>query len=320
LSRRRLVVVAVLTAAAVATLLVVTGGSAGTTNYDFRVFGVPTQLTAGQQGLVFARFSPTKGSGAATATTITFSFPTTSLAGTPAADPVTSADCGPASQSGQTVTITCAVGTVNHGDGVKRFVTFVPGSTDGDAGISASVSYDSGPPSAQRVGRTNIDPKLAALVTVDGTSAAGTCGASGQDVSTAPVDTTVLQQTSLTIGTAVSSFHLPCNWGTVGVINGRRGPDGAPQVSSVGGPRFSDPATLKLTFSSLPSKFVLKENQSFDPGNPTVGWDTVVPPCPTPTTMPADPSIDTCLVGYKKGKVIVATLLYRGTNTDPFYN
>jgi hypothetical protein len=61
------------------------------------------------------------------------------------------------------------------------------------------------------------------------------------------------------------------------------------------------------------SKFVLKEN----PADPAAPW-TPVPPCPTATTLPDN--VDACLVGYTKGKVIVATLLYRGTNTDPWFN
>ena len=114
----------------------------------------------------------------------------------------------------------------------------------------------------------------------------------------------------------------PVAVGTVGVIDQRRGPDGAPQISSVGGPQFAAPSTLTLTFASLPvpvSEFVLKENENFNPADPTVGWNPV-PPCPTATTLPNDPNVDACLVGYTQTDVIVATLLYRGTNTDPWFN
>jgi hypothetical protein len=108
----------------------------------------------------------------------------------------------------------------------------------------------------------------------------------------------------------------------VGVIDASAGATSAPQVSFVSGPPFAQPSELTITFSDLPvplSKFVLKENQSFDPAHPTKGWNPV-PPCPTPTTMPADPTVDACLVGYTKGKPIVANLLYRGTGVDPWFS
>jgi hypothetical protein len=309
--------------AAAAALFVVAGGTAGTGSYDFVPFGVPTQLTAGQQGLVFARFSPKNGSGASTKTTIRFTFPATSLAAgtTPVADPATSSDCGAATGS-DPVTITCVVGTVNPGQVVKRFVTFFAGTTVGDAGVTESVSFDSGSTSAKGGGHTDGPSLPAGLSVVDGTNADGTCASGGGAVHTAAVSTTVPQQTTLSFGDAVSSFQLPCSWGTVGVINQRSGPNGAPEISSVGGPQFSGPSTLQISFASLPvslSKFVLKENKSFNPDDPTTGWSPV-PPCPTATTLPANTDIDACLVGYTKGKIIVATLLYRGTNTDPWFN
>jgi hypothetical protein len=326
---RRLIIgsVGMASFAAAAALFVVAGGSAGTGSYDFKVFGVPGQLTTGQQGLLFARFGPNNGSGAATKTTIRFTLPTTSLAAgtTPVADAATSSDCGAAALStdGTTYTIACNIGTLNPGQLVKRFVTFFAGPTVGGAHLSASVSFDSGSNSAQGGGHSDVPAIDPGLTIVDGTTSDGTCGSTGGAVHTAAVSTTVLQQTSLSFGTAAnSSFQLPCSWGTVGVIAGRSGPNGAPQISSVGGPQFAGPSYLTLTFSSLPvplSKFHLKENKNFDPDNPTLGWSEVGP-CPTATTLPDDQSIDACLVGYSKGKLIVATLLYRGTNTDPWFN
>lgn len=304
-------------------LYLVAGGSAGTGSVEFKVVAGPTQLTSGQQGLVFARFSPTKSSGSATHTMLTFSFPAASVAGAPAADAATSPDCAAAvlSADQSTWTVTCTIGTVNPGEVVKRFVEYVAGSTTGPAGISAAIDFDSGSSTAKGGGKSDVPPPASAGVTiVDGNAADGLCSSGGGNVHTSAVSTTVLQQTALSFGDANAALTLPCSWGTVGVINGQSGPNGAPQISSVGGPVFDTPATLQLVFSSLPvplNKFVLKENEAFDPNNPTAGW-TKVPSCPTPTTLPD--GADACLVGYDKGKVIVATLLYRGTGGDPWFN
>ena len=145
------------TVATAAALLVVAGGTAGTGSYDFKVFGVPAQLTTGQQGLLFTRFEPTKGSGASTKTVITFILPKASLAaGTvPAADPATSSDCAAAALStdGATFTISCSIGTLNPGQRVKRFVTFVAGAPSTNTGLGAFVGFDHGASSANG-GRT----------------------------------------------------------------------------------------------------------------------------------------------------------------------
>lgn len=329
---RRLVIgsVGVALAAAALALFVVAGGTAGTSDFGFHVSGVPTQLTSGQQGLVIARFQPSASSGAATKTTITFTFPVASVTAAPSADAATSPNCvngvttDPLTNAITAYTVTCNVGTVNPGQLVKRFVTFQAGAPTpittppSDANITASVGFDNST-SAHGGGHSNSPSLDSGLTIVDGTTNDGTCGSTGGAVHTAPVSTTVSQQTALSFGTANASFNLPCSWGTVGVINQRRGADGAPQISSVGGPQFSTPAVLNLSFASLPSKYHLQENENFDSANPTVGWFDV-PPCPTATTMPDDLSIDACLVGYTKGKVIVATLLYRGTNSDPWFN
>jgi hypothetical protein len=303
--------------AAVCALYLVSMGTAGTNSVTFSAFEGPSQLKVNEQGLVAAKFIPDTSGGSATHTFITFTFPTDGSVTSPAG---TTTDCTTASDGS---TVRCNVGTVNPGQLVKRYATFTAGTTLGAvSGISAVVTFDvSG--GAKGGGVTNSQSIPLAVTVVDGTSADGTCDANGATIHTSDVSTTVLQQTSLSFGIADPSQTLPCTWGAVGVIPGSVGKTGAPEVSFVSGPAFSLPSNLTLTFSSLPvplNKFVLRESQSFDPANPSQAVFTQVPPCPTPTTMPADPTVDACLIGYDKGKVIVAHLLYRGTNSDPYFN
>ena len=298
---------------AVAALSLATMGRAGTNDVSFDVFAFPSALTAGNQGLALARFTNNSG-GAATQTTITLTFPATVSAPTP--DPATSSDCSPAGGS----TITCTIGTVQPGQTVKRFVTFTAGSTLGSVTVTGSAGWDSGSSTAVGGGQTN-GPSLssATFQIVDGAKADGTCSASGGKAATAPLGSTITQATAMSFGAALSSLKLPCTWGTAGVAPAVSGLTST-QVSYVAGPMFGQPATVTITFASLPvplSKFVLRENLSFDPGNPTAGTWTTVPLCPTPSTLP--PGAPDCLVGYKNGKVITATLLYAGTNKDPGY-
>jgi hypothetical protein len=299
-------------------------GSAGTSNFSFTVVAGPTLVTTNAQGMVFARFSPDASSGSATHTVITFTFPVASVASAPAA---TTSDCGAATldTTGTLYTIACNIGTVNPGQVVKRFVIYTAGTTLGDAGISASVSFDAGTGGKGKGGGAVNGPSTPAGATiVDGGSAAGLCQSGGSTIQTAPLSTTVLQQTGLSFGDGLGTLGLPCSWGAVAVLNGQRGKDGAPQISSVGGPKFAGAANLTLTFSSLPvplNKYVLEENESFDPNHPSQGWFPV-PACSTDANgNPVLPDgADACLIGYDKGKTIVAHLLYAGTGGDPWFN
>jgi len=305
-------------------------GSAGTSNYHFDVFAGPTSLHTGAQGLVFARFQPDASSGSATHTVIAFNFPRAAVdpQGAPAA---TTSDCTTtetfdANQQQTGWSVTCQVGTVNPGQVVKRFVQFTAASTTTpagqDAGVTAVVSFDAGTGGKGKGGGSvSGNPVDPGLTIVDGTSADGLCGAGGV-IQTAGVTTTVTQQTQLSFGAAAT--QVPCSWGSVAVIPGQRGKDGAPMISSVGGPVYAGVANLTLTFASLPAplnKYVLEENESFDPAHPSQGWSPV-PACSTDAngnpTLPQN--ADACLIGYDKGKPIVAHLLYAGTNGDPWFN
>lgn len=334
MARRHLALGSLVAAGLAAGALYLVGvGSAGTSNYHFDVFAGPTTLHTDAPGLVFARFQPDASSGSATHTVITFAFP---LASVDSNGPTgTTSDCvttqtfdqsTPPQQTGWLVT--CTIGTVNPGQVVKRFVTFTaPDSTTPagqGAGVNAVVTFDLGTGGKGKGGGSvsgnPVDPGLTIVngtAGADGTSADGNCGGGGT-IQTAGLTTTVTQQTQLSFGAAATS--VPCSWGSVAVINGQRGKDGAPMISSVGGPIYAGVANLTLTFASLPvplSKYVLEENENFDPKQPGQGWSPV-PPCDPGPVLPQ--GADACLIGYDKGKPIVAHLLYAGTNGDPWFN
>jgi hypothetical protein len=315
---RRLVIGSVLAAsAAAAVLLVAAIGTAGTNSVLFQAFEGPSALHTGKQGLVFAKFKPSGSSGSATHTVIRFTFPSGGLVSGLTPDPDTSSDCAPSGTDPNT--IQCTIGTVNPGQLVERFITFTAGTTVADIDVEVSVSFDAGSAGAKGGGKVNPpDPIDLPVSIVDGTSADGACTETGGSISTAPVDSTVLQQTQLQFGTALVSF--PCTWGSVAIlkVNGKGPGGGAPEISSVDGPTFGTQALLTLSFSSLPqplSKYVLKESH-VSPDDASPGDWKAVPLCTSPDAATAD----TCLQGYDNGKVIVAHLLFRGTGTDPWFN
>ena len=302
--------------AAACGLYLVSVVTAGTSAFNFTAFEGPSSLTVGEQGLVAAKFTPNASSGAATHVVITFTFPTDGSITNPLG---TSSDC---TTSADGATVSCSLGTVNPGQTVKRYATFRAGTTTGTVeGVSASVGFDISS-TAKGGGQTNAPSIPLPVTIVDGTTADGTCAANGGNIATAGVSTTVPQQTSLSFGTADSSLTLPCTWGTVGVIDTTVDSTSAPEVSFVAGPPFSTPAKLDIAIGDLPvplNKYVLRENKHFDPAKPTTGW-FAVPACKSATEISDDPSVDSCLLGYTKGKVIVAHLLYRGTGVDPYFS
>jgi hypothetical protein len=331
---RRLVISALVAAAAAAgALLLVGGGSAGTGNYSFVVAGGPPTISAGGDGFVVAKFQPDKGSGAASHTVITFTFPMGSVDGAPTPDTDSSPDCSAAVLKAGNWVITCNVGTVTPGKLVKRFVKFKAGSGPGDAGIKASVGFDNGSGKAKGGGAVN-GSELPAGVTIGGGNSAGTCEPSGGSVTAQ----TALQQTTLTFGT--TSEPIPCSWGTVSVIDSSRDGNHAPKISSVGGVLYNAPSQVTLTFAGSP--VTLQENENFDPNNPEVGW-TPVPNCADGPALPS--GADACIISFSptpgeetgscdgdndeddtEGCVATYHLLYRGSNagpaggTDPWFN
>jgi hypothetical protein len=295
-------------------LLVAALGNAGTNTITFQAVEGPTSLHAGHQGLVFAKFQPSASSGAATHTVITFTFPTTGIVSNPTPDPATSSDCAPV--AGQPLTIACAVGTVNPGQLVKRFITFTGGAAGQSDSIVVSVAFDAGSSGAKGGGKVNPpDPISLPFTTVDGTSADGTCDAGGATIQTGQLSKTVLGKTQLDFGNAATTF--PCTWASVGIqpLNGPPPGGGAPAIASVDGPPFALQAPLTLTFSKLPSHFVLKESLV----DPSVAKPSDWKPVPF-CTDPAAATADTCIVNYENGNPVVIHLLFRGIGVDPWYD
>jgi hypothetical protein len=298
-------------------LLVAALGNAGTNTTLFQAFEGPTTLRAAHEGLTFAKFQPNQANGAATHTVITFTFQPTGAFVNPTPDPATSPDCAPTPTD--PLTIVCAVGTVNPGQLVKRFVTFTGGTAGLAGNVTVSVAFDAGSGGAKGGGQVNPpDPITLPVTIVDGTTADGTCDVGGGSIQTAPVGKNVLQQTKLAFG--ASANPLPCTYGGVGVlpINGTPPGGGAPAISQVEGPTFGQPATLTISFSSLPvpiKKFVLKESL-VDPSIAKPSDWKPVPFC----TDPGAATADTCIVGYDSGNPIVGHLLFRGIGVDPWYD
>lgn len=314
MTRSKLLVL--LAAGVAAGLLVAALGNAGTSTITFQAVAGPLTVHAGHHALVFARFQPTKSSGSATHTVLTFTFPSSGVVGNITPDPATSSDCAPLANN--QFVIACSVGTVNPGELVKRILTYDAGATLGSAPITVSVAFDAGSGGAKGGGQVNPPAPITLPVQiVDGAGADGTCDVGGATIQTAPVAKGVLQQTTLVFGNSASA--LPCTYGGVAVqpLSGTPPGGGAPAISSVDGPPFGQPATLTLSFSSLPSplkNFVLKESH-VDPSvaNPSDWKD--VPSCDKWTL-----SDDTCVMGYDPGNPIVGHFLFRGLGVDPWYN
>jgi hypothetical protein len=242
---------------------------------------------------------------------ITFAFPSDGSVSNLTPDPATSSDCAPLAD--QPFTIACAVGTVNPGELVKRFVTFTAGAAGQHADITVSVGFDAGSTGANGGGKVNPpDPIALPISIVDGSTADGTCQSGGSTIQTLPVDkqNKIVQQTKLDFGN--SAIPFPCTWASVGVqsFKGKAPGGGAPLISSVDGPTFGQPATLTLNFANpLPASFVLKESL-VDPSIAKPSDWKVVPFCPS--------DADTCIVSYNLDRT-AANLLFRGIGVDPWY-
>src|SRR5262249_46755251 len=121
-------------------LLVVALGNAGTNTVLFQAVEGPNTPRPGQPGLPIAKFEPTKSSAPAPHPVTPFPFQSRGASTTPA--PALAPRSVGAPPPADPLTIVCAVGTVNPGQLVKRFVTFTAG-TAGQAGnVTMSVTFD----------------------------------------------------------------------------------------------------------------------------------------------------------------------------------
>ena len=216
------------TLAAVATSLALVGiGKAGSTQGGFSVFETPINLTAGEQGLAGAKFTPTAGTtggnGSATHVVITISLPADSTN-------VSVKSC-PGTTGGTGTSVTCSISSLQSGSTAKFFVIFNAGPNAGPGAVTATVigtvTWDNATGGAAGQGQNAAGSQSYLIWPRDTTTDvyAGTC-ASGAitttQVATDPSGTGKGGNLSSTSGVD-QSLGFPCTPGYVGIDVGNTG-------------------------------------------------------------------------------------------------
>jgi len=295
-------------------LAVVSGGRAGSAGSTFDVFVQPPILTAGAQGFVKGEFTAASGPGSGTATHVvmTLDLPVALL------NP-TSSNCSPsASPPAGFNRFTCDIGTVKAGKTATRFVRFTAPSTAATYTANGTVTFDNGSTGASGGGSKNTTLTESGQTTVvasTDTTRAGNCTGSASTPAASPHD---LQSTSVTGATAASSSGLPCTWVFVGE-DPAGGSGLLTPISFVGLPLTTSPATVVITFFSLPVPFSM-----FDlfylpnyPNGPNPLASVLLPACVGGALPPNETSCLLSLVPLGTGAQ--ATILLQGTDGDPGY-
>jgi len=295
-------------------LAVVSGGRAGSVDSMFEVFVQPQYLTAGATGFVKGESTAASGPGSGTATHVvmTLDLPVALL--NPA-----SSNCSPsASPPAGFNRFTCDIGTVKAGKTATRFVTFTAPSTVATYTVNGSVTFDNGSGGAPGGGSQNTTLTASGQTTVvasTDTTRAGNCTGSASTPAASPHD---LQSTSITGATAAASLGLPCTWVFVGE-DPAGGSGLLTPISFVGLPLTTSPATVVITFFSLPvpfSEFDLFYLPNYPNGpNPLASVPLVA--CIGGALPPNETSCLLSLVPLETGAQ--ATILVQGTGGDPGY-
>lgn len=309
--RRSMVSVLVL-GGCLATLAVVSGGRAGSVSSStFDVFVQPPILTAGAAGFVKGEFKAASGpaSGTATHVVMTLDLPVALL------NPTSSNCSQSASPPAGYKRFTCDIGTVKAGKTAMRFVTFTAPSTAATYTVNGSVTFDNG--SGTGVGSQNTTLTKSGQTTVFAateTTRAGNCTGSA---STPPAVFHHTQSTSVSGATAASSLGLPCTWVYVGEDPAPSGSGILTAISFVGIPLTTTPATVVITFATLPVPFAdfdLFYLPSYSPANPVLTGQVPLPTC-TASPVPPGTACLQSLVPFGAGAQ--ATILLQGTDGDP---
>ena len=314
-SFRRWFVSALVLGGCLTTLAVVSGGRAGSVSSStFDVFVQPPFLTVGAAGFVKGEFDAASGPGSGTATHVvmTLDVPVALL------NP-TSSNCLPAASPPAGFNrFTCDIGTVKAGKTATRFVTFTP-STAATYTVNGSVTFDNGSTGAGGGGSQNTTLTKSGQTTVvsaTDTTRAGNCTGSA---STPPASHHDPQSTAVTGATAASSSGLPCTWVFVG-----EDPAGASglltPISIVGLPLTTSPATVVVTFFSLPvpfADFELFLFPNYSAGNPDLTGQAPLPTCTASPVPPALSCLQSLVPFGEEGAQ--ATILVQGTGGDPGY-
>jgi hypothetical protein len=297
-------------------LAVVSGSRAGSVGATFDVFVQPPILTAGAAGFVKGEFTAATGpaSGTATHVVMTLDLPVALL--NPA-----SSNC---SQSGSPPAgfnrFTCDIGTVKAGKTATRYVTFTAPSTSGTYTANGSVNFDQGSSGAKGGGSQNTTLTKSGQTSVFSpadTTRAGSCTGSAATQPEDQVGSNPTAQTTSVSATADPSLALPCTWVYVG--ENPPPPDSGilTQISFVGIPPTTTPATVVITFASLPvpfADFELFFLPNYSPGNPDLTGMTLLKPC---SETPVPPALSCLQSLVPMGEGAQATILLMGTGGDP---
>jgi len=317
-SVRRSIVSALVLGGCLATLAVVSGGRAGSVSAIFDVAVQPPILTAGAQGFVKGEFTAASGppSGTATHVVMALDLPVALL--NPA-----SSNC---SQSGSPPAgfnrFTCDIGTVKAGKTATRYVTFTAPSSPGTYTANGSVNFDQGSSGAKGGGSQNTtltESGQASVFSPTDTTRAGSCTGSAATKPDGQVGSDPAAQTTSVSATADPALALPCTWVYVG--EDPPPPDSGilTQISFVGIPPTTTPATVVITFASLPvpfADFELFLFPNYSAGNPDL---TGQAPLPTCTASPVPPGTSCLQSLVPLGEGAQATILLMGTGGDPGY-
>ena len=292
-------------------LAAVSGGRAGSASATFDVFVQPPILTAGAGGFVKGDFTP---SSTATGVVMTLDLPVALL------NP-SSSNC---SQSGSPPPgfnrFTCNLGLVRGGTTVRRYVSFTAPSAPGTYTANGSVSFVQGPLGAPAGGsQTLTDSGATTVFAPTDTDRAGSCTGSA---STPPDGVGHIEgrQSTSVVATADPALNLPCTWVYVGEDPPPPNSVIKTQISFVGIPPTATPATVVITFFTLPvpfADFKLYFLPNYSPGNPDLSGQALLPSCATNPVPPAVSCLQS-LVPYGSGGA-QATILLMGTGGDPGY-
>jgi hypothetical protein len=321
-----------------AALALVSSGNAGSSGAStLTLFAHPTTLTTSTQaalssGFVKAAFKaagPDSGIGSATHVVITVTLPSAlafdqshSSAGC-ATDPATPAN-----------DVVCAVGTVNAGVTVNRFVTFTAPTTAPSGGITypikGSAVQDNGTGGNGGGGGSVNTPITAPDVQVSvfaGTdpSHAGGCFFSGGTTHTPSPNASDNQSTSAAVGTAASSLGIPCAYADIGEDGegGQVGHGFSTAISHDNIANLTAPATITITLYSLPKPFsqliwhFIADYSSLTALNDISTYPKIAN-CQN-GTLPANATVPCLLSSSNKGQGATWTFLQNGTGSDPGY-
>jgi len=289
-------------------LAAVSGGRAGSASATFDVFVQPPILTAGAGGFVKGEFTP---SSTATGVVMTLDLPVALLS-------PSSSNC---SQSGSPPPgfnrFTCNIGLVKGGTTVRRYVSFTAPSAPGTYTANGSVSFVQGPLGAPAGGsQTLTDSGETTVFAATDTNRAGSC--TGR-ASTPPDGVGHIEdfQTTSVVATADPALNLPCTWVYVGEDPPPPNSPILTQISFVGIPPTATPATVVITFGTLPvpfPEFDVFFLPNYSPGNPDLTGLALLPSC---ATSPVPPAVSCLQSLVQQGSGAQATILLMGTGGDP---